>query len=523
MKQIYFSLLILVIVNSFIYSQSRFFVLTEGWKDMAALEYNESYISIGLGFTGTFQNHLQFTKLDKQGSVLDEWIFKLDSTNTTEFSFQQAVTTNNFGERIIAGTITYSQETLHSIGIKLSFNDDFTVNLENNWMYAPFENSTQFRTAQPSDYDNNMMYSANYLSDNKVHSILMKTDESDNILWENSFSCSGNCWMDVRHLISTDEGGYIFTNNEERLTGGPGLDDHDVATIIKVDSVGEQQWRIYPGGVGLPYTSEYLVLQPTDDGNYLCAWADNFWDVPYGNVSYQRNPDATIWFAKIDPNGNKLWEKNIQEEIDLWDVAYDFYLIEQMIRLADDNFVMIYHNGIIKINQEAEVIWARRINPLGFESNDDQTFYYLMKGISQTSDGGLIATGEFVAQPGTVFPEFTQSGFVLKLDEYGCFEADCQEDDPVSIISLQLSVKEMSIYPNPAKESVTLSYDIGQSVSRISLAVTDVAGRMVHEQVLTGIAGSVQVDTHKWVSGVYLCQLMVDGYVGGVHRVVITR
>jgi len=88
MKQICLFILIIITVNNFIFGQSNFFTLTEGWKDLTAIEYDESYISIGLGFTGTFQNHLQFTQLDKQGNILDEWIFKLDSTNTTEFSFQ---------------------------------------------------------------------------------------------------------------------------------------------------------------------------------------------------------------------------------------------------------------------------------------------------------------------------------------------------------------------------------------------------------------------------------------------------
>jgi len=351
--------------------------------------------------------------------------------------------------------------------------------------------------------------------------MLLKTGENGDILWENSFSCLGNCWMDARHLIPTNDGGYIFTNTEQRLLGGGNVDDHDVATIIKVDSLGEQQWRIHPGGLGLPYTSEYIVLQPTDDGNYLCAWADNFWRTSEVNIHYQRNPDATIWFAKIDPDGNKLWEKNIQEEIELWDVDDFFYNMEQMIRTADSNFVFISDDRLFKINQEAEVIWARILNPLGFESSPEQEFYLSCFGLNQTSDGGYICTGDLQIYSGDIYPEFIQTGFVLKLDEYGCLEEGCQEDDPVSITAPQQSIKEMSVYPNPARASVTLSYDIGQSASRVSFMVTDVTGRAVHQQALAGIAGTVQVDTHTWTSGVYLCRIVVDGAIGGVRRVVI--
>ena len=369
--------------------------------------------------------------------------------------------------------------------------------------------------------ENKILHATDHFNDDKVISVMFETDTFGNLIWESNFSCEGSCWMQPRHIIPTHDGGYIFTNTERRLVGGTSVDNHDVSTIIKVDSIGEQEWRIHPGGLGLPYTSEYIVLQPTDDGNYLCAWADNFWRTSEVNIHYQRNPDATIWFAKIDPDGNKLWEKNIQEEIELWDVDDFFYNMEQMIRTADSNFVFISDDRLFKINQEAEVIWARILNPLGFESSPEQEFYLSCFGLNQTSDGGYICTGDLQIYSGDIYPEFIQTGFVLKLDEYGCLEEGCQEDDPVSITAPQQSIKEMSVYPNPARASVTLSYDIGQSASRVSFMVTDVTGRAVYQQALAGIAGTVQVDTHTWTSGVYLCRIVVDGAIGGVRRVVI--
>ncbi len=503
-------------------AQERFFSFVEGWVAYHVIEYEQDYNIVGMNFTldPTYIKYIQFSKLDKSGNILSEWDYRIDSVAvTTEIRNQQSFST--FGDKHLLGITSKSPPDFALNAEQLTLDGELQVT-ERSML---FEDAIMYITHQ---IDNNkILYATDDFENNTVNSTLVSTDTLGNVIWESNFSCGGTyCWMEPRHIHAAHDGGYIFTNNERRgFAEGGIVGELDIGTIIKTDSLGVQQWRIRPGGVGEPYDSGHILLQSTDDGNYLCAWVDNFWKTTDGSTfdHYNRNPNVTIWFAKIAPDGTKLWEKNITEEIELWDISDVFYLLEQMIRLSDGNFVILYQDGIVKINQEAEVIWARRLNPVGFESSDEQPFYYVMKGISHTYDDGLIITGEFGALPGTMYDEFTQLGFVLKLDEYGCLEADCQEDDPVSIIFPQLSVREMSIYPNPARESITLSYDIGQSASRISLSVTDVAGRMVHEQALTGIVGSVQIDTQAWASGVYLCQLMVDGYVGGVRRIVVTH
>jgi len=312
--------------------------------------------------------------------------------------------------------------------------------------------------------------------------------------------------MQARHIIPAHDGGYIFTNIEQRLLGGGGVDDHDVTTIIKTDSLGVEQWRIRPGGLGMPYTSEFIVLQPTDDGNYLCAWADNEWRTSNFN-HYNFNPDATIWFAKIAPDGSKIWEKNIQQLIDRWNVDDTYYSMEQMIRTTDSNFVFISDDRLFKINQEAEIIWARKLNPLGFESSPEQEYYLSCYGLNQTSDGGYVCTGQLFAYAGTVFPEFTQTGFVLKLDEYGCYEADCHLEDPVSTISPEAFTGHFMVYPNPAKSYLIVEYATVMSVDRLLLTITDLNGRQVHQQMLSHQQDEVLLSVDKFPVGQYFCTL----------------
>ena len=488
----------------------------------SALEFDDHYAIIGTGSIDN-DNHITITRINKIGEYIDTRNIPVNNTIESEILYQQALSCYN-QQKVMGVTVVNESASLIKAR-RLFLNNDLTVVTDSSWQYISPEGEEAMMFVTHRTQANTIIHGLNYYTGSTINSTLLSTDTLGNVIWESNFSCGGNsCWMIPHHIHPAHDGGYIFTHTEERNSNnGPSVDDHDVVNIIKTDSLGVEQWRMYPGGEGDPYSSEHILLQPTDDGNYLCVWADNRWETP-GTPHFQVNPDATMWFAKIAPDGNKIWEKTIQDQIDMWDVDAGYYTLEQMIRTPDDNFLIIGTSKLFKINQEGNIIWARRINPFGYESSPEQKFYFYLKGINMTSDGGMLITGELEIDPGDIYPEYIQTGFALKLDEYGCLEADCQEDDPiVSVISPQLSIKEMSIYPNPARESVMLSYDVGQSAGRVSFTVADVAGRVVHEQVLTSIAGSVQVDTQGWASGVYLCRLVVDGAVGGVRRMVITH
>jgi len=342
------------------------------------------------------------------------------------------------------------------------------------------------------------------------------------VIWESNFACGAYCWMEPRHIHPAHDGGYIITHTEQRNSNnGPSVDDHDVANIIKTDSLGVEQWRIHPGGLGDPYTSEYIVLQPTDDGNYLCAWADNQWETP-GSPHFQVNPDATIWFAKIAPNGNKIWEKNIQEQIDEWNIA-SAYIMEQMIRTSDDNFIIAGADKLFKISQEGDIIWARRYNPLNLEFSYEQIYFYRIYGINETSDGGFMMTGEFEAYPGTDFSEYIQTGFALKVDEYGCLEEGCQEDDPIVSVEVPvLSEHKLLIYPNPANDYVIIEYATIEFSKELSIIITDLNGQIVYNKQL-GYPHELVIITDRFPTGQYFCTLKDGNKIIRTERFILVH
>lgn len=505
--------------------QSRFFIFTEGWTSIATLEHENHYTVIESGTSGypDFEHSIISTQLDKFGDILNSSQYQMDSTMNTEIRNQQSLSIYN--EEVVMGITVRTNENLLKAK-RLRFNSDLNIVTDSSWQYTSPQGDESIMFATHREQANTIVHGLNYHDGNTVNSTLLATDTLGNLIWESNFACGGNsCWMTPRHIHAAHDGGYIMTHIEERNSNnGPSIDDHDVVNIIKTDSFGAEQWRIHPGSLGEPYTSEHIVLQPTDDGNYLCAWADN--KIKTSNVGhYNFNPDATIWLAKIAPDGSKIWEKNIQEAIETWGVDDTYYSMEQMVKVVDGNFVFISDDRLFKINQNAEVLWARKLNPLGFESSLEQEFYLSCYGLNQTSDGGYVCTGQLLAFAGTVYPEYLQTGFVLKLDEYGCLEEGCHLDDPVvSVEEVVEETTQLSIYPNPTNHDITISYQLPYLSDQFTLSIHNITGKSVHTQPLPTYEGSVHIELDKNLpAGTYFCHLKGDRQVLSVGRFVLIR
>ena len=53
-------LFLLIFLSDLAYAQDRFFTFVEGWRNEKVIEYDSQYLSIGLGYTNTYQNFFQF-------------------------------------------------------------------------------------------------------------------------------------------------------------------------------------------------------------------------------------------------------------------------------------------------------------------------------------------------------------------------------------------------------------------------------------------------------------------------------
>jgi hypothetical protein len=124
----------------------------------------------------------------------------------------------------------------------------------------------------------------------------------------------GREWDKTYGGNSYDEGRTIVqTNNGEFLVGGysaSGQNGNKTSPeiskfwLLKLSSNGIKIWDKTYGGNNV---EEMKVILPTNDGNYLLA------GISYSGVGHQKSEpnrgSGDYWIVKIDPNGNKIWDK----------------------------------------------------------------------------------------------------------------------------------------------------------------------------------------------------------------------
>jgi len=130
--------------------------------------------------------------------------------------------------------------------------------------------------------------------------LLMKIDHSGNILWDKKIGgWDDDSGYSVREILNnsslkdaTNSNGFIITGCTESY--GAGWDD---VYLVKTDSSGDDKWD-----KALHGTSSYdrgLEVQVTSDGNFIVV----------GYTQMSGSVSDEIYLAKVDPNGNKIWEK----------------------------------------------------------------------------------------------------------------------------------------------------------------------------------------------------------------------
>ncbi len=500
--------------------------MTDDWKTTGIHEFDNHYIIIGSGFTGypNYDIYINFNKLEKEGTISDVWQYPFEVTRTIDMRNQQSLSVlgNKKVLGITSSTAGFSGDLYKSAHLIL--NDEMTAVVDSSWVHPTNENAFTYNILQHSDkvLSSLVTQDPNNLSDTKFRFIA--TNSTGILLWQNDYICPDDCWTyRPQHILSTQDGGYLLTADEQRSPPPSGIPtDHEVSTLIKTDSLGEFEWQIYPGGVGMPYTSNDILAVATDDGHILCAWTDRR-KLRETDMSYQQNEDRTIWFAKIDLEGNKIWEKNIKEYLTEWHPR-NYSEIYQMISLSDDNIAISTRGLIIKITQDADVIWIRDAKPPLFQPPNVSEFSFVgLYGIVETSDGGFLCTGEAQLLPGDAFPEFEQTGFVIKVDEHGCLDEGCQLVDVEEVVEEENNT--LLIYPNPTSHDITVNYQLPHTPDQLTLAIYNITGRAIHTHpLLPTHEGSVRIELDKNLPvGAYFCHLVADEQVIGVERFVLMR
>ncbi len=200
---------------------------------------------------------------------------------------------------------------------------------------------------------------------------------------------------DVQNTI---DGGFLVTSEvysqNKDVQGNHGEKD---LWIFKTNKDGAIEWKKCLGGSG---TEGFRKVIYHNDGSALIVAISNSVN---GDVSGNHGLND-IWLAKIDKNGNILWERSFggtqAEEFRSIDVLGDnSYILAGYTRSNDGN-VSGNHGGediwVVRIGQDGTMIWQKCLGGLGIErprfikSLADGSF--LMIGSSDSNDGDVIGS-----------------------------------------------------------------------------------------------------------------------------------
>ncbi len=321
--------------------------------------------------------------------------------------------------------------------------------------------------------------------------LLLKTDSLGNELWRTTKNLGGyeRGWS----IIQTPDSGFVVGG----YTYIPGLDNSGNPIIVKFDKNGNYKWDINPGG---PLADEEAMVCLDDDSTFmvLTAIADSTY-IP--DMGYTR-----INVIKYTQNGIELWNRKYGNSI-------PGNFISNIKSLPDGGYICCGGQKIIdtahragwllRLNTDGDSIWFRRYMyyTTGYPYNNNYLY-----DVSQTVDGGFIATGEVFNAP----PNSLQKVWVLKVDSIGCDTAGCdptvgieEEDKTIGLYDGRKGGLE--VWPNPAGEQIhcRLSIFDCQFSKYYELLIYDIFGRRVEEVLVPVGQVEMRLDVSGYPSGLY--------------------
>jgi hypothetical protein len=252
-----------------------------------------------------------------------------------------------------------------------------------------------------------------------------KINTIGDIIGEKTYLFSGCVVSDLHPFFPTADGNFFLSGN---ITCYDAMhpDRRSDVGIAKIDLNGNIIGTKFFGGLG---ADELLTILSMPDGNFLLSYYENFTSAPVDFVKISPNLDmlwtksfdvnqvqgvksicptsdgnlilsglanfygylssaTSVWFMKINPNGDTLWTKTFdnsggREFRDIYATADSAFLVGGDIDLywLDDKS---YEFLLMKINYNGDTLWTKQYG----DSRDD-----FLEKIIPTSDGNFFLIG----------------------------------------------------------------------------------------------------------------------------------
>jgi hypothetical protein len=218
---------------------------------------------------------------------------------------------------------------------------------------------------------------------------IVKIDASGNKVWDKTIGGTGDEY--VHSITSTTDGGYLLLGGSwspvsgDKTVGSRGGNDF---WLVKIDASGNKVWdKVYGGSSD----DEGFKIVPTADGNYLLGGTSA------SDIGFEKSSNSygsnDFWLIKIDPSGNKIWDKVYGGS---WaDEMYEIIVLTDGFLLAGSSASMISGNKTVA-PQGGRDYWMVKTDLSGTKLSE-----YVFGGSGEDVLSSFIATADGYILAGT--------------------------------------------------------------------------------------------------------------------------
>ena len=351
---------------------------------------------------------------------------------------------------------------------------------------------------------------------------IVKIDKEGKAEWEKYFTHKDTKAQKVDYIYEDYDGGYIvgaWASESENFAF-----PKEYSLVLKLNSEGEEEWRKELEGNhirGCP-----VGIRPLKNEQGYIVWSCDIGKTTLKDTLY-------YYIAKWDENYEEVWRTDIDT----------YFEINQVRELDDGRFIACgyrkpipasawgFSGWLALFNADGSMIWSKDYRYHHDKFEPDYAGENFLHDVYPALDGGFIASGEHTEYMKEHLNTLWHP-WVLKVDENGCIAGyPCEGDsiylgDGPTIPVEEVWVKQgfaFRVYPNPVQaESLQISYRLPPSVKAARIELYTVTGQLVKTQSLA-VAGDYKasVSSKGLASGVYICNLVADGLVVGMEKVLV--
>ncbi|MEI6696910.1 MAG: T9SS type A sorting domain-containing protein [Bacteroidota bacterium] len=331
--------------------------------------------------------------------------------------------------------------------------------------------------------------------------LAVKYDSLGNQQWLKTYN-ENNYWSNYNTVIVLPDG-YVFGGGVGPTSDVNSNDD----VITKVDFSGNVIWQKMVGGTK---GGEWITLQNHPDNSIISLITKC--DSAYTSGTGDYEGFLTLQFYKLSAaTGDTTWSLSYGPKRHN-NICRSFRVFSDGSILASGAYGYLTTPWLLHLTAEGEVDWYREYKVTSVNEN---YFSATPFDFQQTRDKGYVVCGQ-IRNTDTINGN---CGWILKLDEHGCFQQGC---DSASYVLPDVKItSSLELYPNPATTEVTVSFF--RDLEKGSLEIYNTMGVQLMEIPLPKGKNSHSFSVAKLASGLYKLVLKDKEYVRGQASLIITN